>query len=76
MIANARVDQGNLAIFLNAVNWTVDRDRQLSIPPRPVERFQLALSAADFSRLRYTLLLVLPAGTMLLGLLVYWTRRA
>jgi hypothetical protein len=75
MIANARVDLGNLAIFLNAVNWTVDRDRQLSIPPRPVERFQLALSAADFTRLRYTLLLVLPAGTMLLGLLVYWTRR-
>ncbi|MBI5693847.1 MAG: GldG family protein [Verrucomicrobia bacterium] len=76
LIANSRVDRGNLAIFLNAVNWTVDRDRQLSIPPRPVERFQLTLSAADFTRLRYTLLLVLPGSTLLLGLLVYWTRRA
>jgi hypothetical protein len=75
LIANARIDQGNLAIFLNAVNWTVDRDRQLSIPPRPVERFQLMLSAADFSRLRYTLLLGLPGCALLLGLLVYWTRR-
>ena len=75
LIANSRIDQGNLAIFLNAVNWTVDRDRQLSIPPRPVERFQLVLSAADFTRLRYTLLLLLPGGTLLLGLLVYWTRR-
>jgi ABC-type uncharacterized transport system involved in gliding motility auxiliary subunit len=76
LIANARVDRGNLALFLNAVNWTVDRDRQLSIPPRPVERYQLTLSAADFTRLRYTLLLGIPGGTLLLGLLVYWTRRA
>ena len=75
LISNARIEQGNLAIFLNAVNWTVDRDRQLSIPARPVERFQLTLSAADFSRLRYALLLILPGSAMLLGLLVYWTRR-
>jgi hypothetical protein len=76
LIANGRIDQGNLAVFLNAVNWTVDRDRQLSIPSRPVERFQLSLSAADFSRLRYALLLILPGSALLLGLLVYWTRRA
>ena len=75
LIANSRVDFGNLAIFLNAVNWTVDRDRQLSIPSRPVERFQLTLSTADFTRLRYTVLLGLPGCALLLGLLVYWTRR-
>lgn len=76
LVANARIDHGNFAVFLNSVNWTVDRDRQLSIPPRPVERFQLSLSAADFTRLRFALLLVLPGGAMLLGLIVYWTRRA
>jgi hypothetical protein len=76
LIANSRIDQGNLAVFLNAVNWTVDRDRQLNILPRPVERFQLTLSAAEFARLRYTLLLGLPGCALLLGLLVYWTRRA
>ncbi len=75
LIANARIEQGNLAIFLNAVNWAVDRDRQLRIPSRPVERFQLTLSAADFSRLRYALLLILPGSALVLGLLVYWTRR-
>jgi hypothetical protein len=76
LAANSRIDQGNFAIFLNAVNWAVDRDRQLSIPPRPIERFQLTLSAAAFAQLRYALLLGLPGGTLLLGLLVYWTRRA
>jgi ABC-type uncharacterized transport system involved in gliding motility auxiliary subunit len=76
LAANSRIDQGNFAIFLNAVNWAVDRDRQLSIPPRPIERFQLTLSAAAFAKLRYALLLGLPGATLLLGLLVYWTRRA
>lgn len=75
MIANARFEPGNFMVFLNAVNWAVDRDPQLNVPPRPLERFQISLSAADFSRLRYALLLVLPGGALLLGLLVYWTRR-
>ena len=75
MIANARFDSANRAVFLNTINWTVDRDIQLSVPPRAVERFHLALSAADFSRLRFALLLVLPGAALLLGLLVYWTRR-
>lgn len=76
LVSNQRIaNNGNLPAFLGAVNWSVDRDRQLSIPPRPIERFQLALSAAEFQRLRYALLLGLPGATLLLGLLVYWSRR-
>jgi hypothetical protein len=76
LVANGRLDTAALLISLNAVNWCVDRDHQLAIPARPIERFQLSLSASDFTRLRYALLLVLPGGALLLGLLVYWTRRA
>lgn len=76
LLANNRIDTGNLAVFLNAVNWSVERDHQLNIPPRPIERFELSLSASDFARLRYALLLGLPGGALLLGLLVYWTRRS
>jgi hypothetical protein len=76
MITNARLDQSSFAVFLNTVNWAVDRDRMLNIPSRPVERFEISLSAADFTRLRYALFFVLPGGAILLGLLVYWTRRA
>ena len=75
MIANARFDSANRAVFLNAVNWTVDRDIQLTVPPRAIERFHLSLSAADFTQLRYALLLILPASALILGLLVYWARR-
>ncbi len=66
---------GNQTIILNAVNWCLDRDTQLNIPARPIERFQLSLSEQELLRLRYSLLLVLPGVAAVLGLLVYWTRR-
>ncbi|HVS54482.1 MAG TPA: GldG family protein [Opitutaceae bacterium] len=74
-IANGRIENSSLLVALNAVNWSVDRDRQLSVPARPIERFHLSLSAGEFQRLRYALLLAVPGSTLLLGLLVYWTRR-
>ncbi len=76
LVTNKRIGiVGNLAIFLNAVNWTVDRDTQLNIPARPIERFQISLSAEQMLRLRYSLLFVLPGIAALLALTVYWTRR-
>jgi hypothetical protein len=76
LLTNNRIDNASLLLALNAVNWCVDRDHQLAIPPRPIERFQLSLSSAEFTRLRYALLLALPGAALVLGLLVYWTRRA
>ena len=76
LIANNRIaDVANQNFFLGAVNWTVDRDAQFNIPARPIERFQLSLSASELSRLRYCLLLALPAAAAVLGLIVYWSRR-
>ncbi len=77
LIANNRIaDVANQNIFLSAVNWTVDRDTQLNTPARPIERFQLSLSAGELTKLRYSLLLALPGAAALLGLIVYWTRRS
>jgi hypothetical protein len=75
-VANGRLaNAGNIGLFLNAVNWAADRDTQLNIPPRPIERYQLSLSQDDLRRLRYSLLLGVPAAIALLGLIVAWTRR-
>jgi hypothetical protein len=76
LLTNSRIDNASLLVALNAVNWSVDRDHHLAIQPRPIERFHLSLGASDFTRLRYALLLALPGGALVLGLLVYWTRRA
>ncbi|HVW19876.1 MAG TPA: GldG family protein [Opitutaceae bacterium] len=77
LIDNLRIpNDGVLDVLLAAVNWTVDRDAQLKIRPRPIERFQLSLSAGDKTKLDYSLTLALPAAVAFLGLIVYWTRRS
>jgi len=76
LMANNRIaGPGNLNIILGAVNWTVDRDTQFNIPVRPIDRFSLSLSAGDLARLRRSLLFLLPGAALVLGLIVYWTRR-
>ena len=68
-------DQGSQTLCINTVNWTVDRDTQLHVPPRPIERFQLSLSQEELAKLRLGLLFILPGVAALLGFMVYWTRR-
>lgn len=77
LITNNRIiTLGNLTLFLNTVNWAAERDVDLNIPARPIERFQLALSKEELDRLRLGLLLIVPGAVALLGLIVYWTRRS
>ena len=77
LVTNDRIiTVGNLNLFFATVGWAVvDKDVPINVPVRPIERFQLALSADEFDRLRLGLLLVVPGIVALLGLGVYWTRR-
>jgi len=76
LISNNRIfSGGNLNLFLATVNWATDRDTQLNIPARPVQRFQLSLSQEELMRLRLGLLLGVPGIVALLGFVVYFTRR-
>ena len=76
LIDNARIaGVGSLDLLLGAVKWAVNGDTQLAIPARPIERFQLSLSASELHRLRLLLLLAVPGAAALLGIVVYWTRR-
>lgn len=72
---NRIINPGNFALFFNTVNWAIDRDTQLNIPARPVERFQLSLSQEELGRLRLGLFFIVPGVVALLGVIVYWTRR-
>lgn len=76
LVTNNRIiNGGNFPLFLNTISWAVDRDTQLNIPARPIERFQLSLSQEELVRLRLGLFLVVPGAVALLGVFVYWTRR-
>lgn len=76
LFANQRVSSiGNVSLFFNTLNWMLDRDRMLAIPPQPIEEYQLSLSESDHLHLLLYFLLV-PGLTALTGFLVYWIRQA
>ncbi|MGJ3244225.1 MAG: GldG family protein [Opitutales bacterium] len=74
-ITNNRFETlGNRTLFMNSVNWLLDRDYLLNIPPKPLETIKLVISESDLTRLLLALLSV-PVGVAALGLIVTWTRR-
>ena len=76
LITNNRIHAlGNLTLFLNTINWMVDRDTMTNIAPRPIDQIQLVLSRDEIQRLRLTLLGFLPGMMALSGVIVYWIRR-
>ncbi|MGA2052162.1 MAG: GldG family protein [Opitutales bacterium] len=74
-IANSHFDvPGNTYLFMNTVNYLLDRKNVLNIPPKPSFQFQLNLSQENLAGLAWRLA-VPPALLALLGLLVYVARR-
>ncbi len=74
-VANRRLHMlGNEWLFLNMVNWMLDKDSRLNVPPRPVATFRLALVKDDYTRLGLYFML-LPACVGLMGVVVFWIRR-
>ncbi|MGC9449839.1 MAG: GldG family protein [Oceanipulchritudo sp.] len=64
---------GNVNLFFNTLNWMLDRDRFLIIPPRPVDSYKLALSRDQLQQLGL-LFLIVPGSVAVMGLLVHWIR--
>ncbi len=74
-MANHRFNAlANRILFHNLLNWALDREYMLNIPPRRIEEFQLALSRQDFTDLTVRML-ALPGAIALLGGLVFLFRR-
>lgn len=76
LATNAQIDNGGNKMFLlNTINWLIDRDVMLNIPPRPISEFRLKATPPDLAIVGKKFLLF-PAGFALLGFIVfYWRRR-
>lgn len=75
-VSNGRINSlGNLTFMMNTINWAIDRDNLINIPPRPIDKIQLVLSGEQVAQLRITLLGILPGIVALMGITVYWIRR-
>ncbi|MGB0371479.1 MAG: GldG family protein [Opitutales bacterium] len=75
MLANGRFSfYGNQIMANNLLNWSIGQAEMLSIPPRPVQEFQLALSQAELMKLLLWLMVV-PLAVALLGATILLLRR-
>jgi ABC-type uncharacterized transport system involved in gliding motility auxiliary subunit len=74
-LANNRFQAyGNYTLFLNSVNWSLDRNTLLNIPSQPLDSFQLVMSQADLKRMLIYFAL-LPITAAILGFLISLIRR-
>ncbi len=65
----------NATLLANALNWLVDRETLVGIPPKTPEQVRLNLTRAELSRMTWLVLGGLPGLALLFGLAVYLKRR-
>jgi ABC-2 type transport system permease protein len=65
----------NLYLVTSSVNWLLDRESLISIPPKSTEQVAVTLSRGDIAKITLLVLLVLPAAAIALGILVWLKRR-
>ena len=70
-IANA----ANLYLVTSAVNWLLERESLISIPPKSTEQVAVVLSRSDIARITLFVLLFLPGAAIGLGIVVWLKRR-
>lgn len=66
---------GNAELAANALNWLVERENLIAIPPKTPEQVRLSLSAAELRSVGVLVFLVLPGLALLAGAAVYSRRR-
>ncbi|HJN83515.1 MAG TPA: hypothetical protein QF478_12080, partial [Verrucomicrobiota bacterium] len=73
-LGNSAIEAGANRNFAGlAVNWLLEHEHLLAITPRDVTEYRISLTRAEMTSIIWLLLLVLPGGTLGLGLL--WWRR-
>ncbi|MCH6255913.1 GldG family protein [Puniceicoccaceae bacterium K14] len=75
-VSNNRIESaGNFFLIKNAINFALDRNTRLNIPPREISKVKLELSIKELQVSRYLIWLGPPAIIGLLGLAIYLIRR-
>jgi ABC-type uncharacterized transport system involved in gliding motility auxiliary subunit len=66
---------GNSVMLSGALDWLIQRDSLLGIPPKKTEQVHLALAASELRAVYLLSLLVLPGLGVVLGVWIYFRRR-
>jgi gliding motility-associatede transport system auxiliary component len=66
---------GNSVLLANVMNWLVERQNLLAIPPKSPEQVRLSLTSAQLHGLTWIVLALLPGLALVGGVVVYVRRR-
>ena len=74
--ATARQTEGVTLFFgMNTLNWLLDREELIGIPPKAKKEITITLEEAQMNRLKTLVLLVIPGLAAVCGLANWWVRR-
>ncbi|MEM7049159.1 MAG: GldG family protein [Acidobacteriota bacterium] len=65
----------NVVLLIDTLNWLVERETLLGIPPKEPERVRLSMTGSQLAWTNALALLVLPGLGIIFGVLVYRRRR-
>jgi ABC-type uncharacterized transport system involved in gliding motility auxiliary subunit len=65
----------NATFLANSLNWLVERETLVGIPPKAPEQVRLSLTRSQLSRIFWLVLVVLPGLALVAGVAVYYRRR-
>ncbi|MGA1194194.1 MAG: GldG family protein [Kiritimatiellia bacterium] len=74
-IANNGLSGANADLFLNALNWVLDRDPLIDIAPKPAGPVRLMISREQHEALFWVVVVGVPGIAALAGVLMRWRRR-
>lgn len=66
---------GNAELAANTLNWMVERENLIAIPPKKPEQVRLTLSAGELRSVGILVFLVLPGLALVAGAAIYSRRR-
>ncbi len=74
-VSNGSMVGGNQDLFMNALNWLLERDELMSIAPKPIEEVRLSLSRKQLRKWSWINVGGIPAIAVAVGFLVWLRRR-
>ena len=75
-VENDGISEQSASFYVGGLNWLLERDALIGIAPKTIHRFSLSIPDDEIRTLFGVMVLAIPGLCALLGIAVWWRRRA